>query len=110
MAPLQEALRLRPDFADAHYNLGNAHALLGDLSSAEVEFKRAIEADPRFADAENNLGSVLVQQGRIPEAIRAHFEAALRIDPGLADAREALARPAKIALIHPAGWDTSRSP
>ena len=53
------------------------------------ELTRLVEQDPDNAVARTNLGIVLIQQGRVAQA-RAQLEAALRADPGLGPARNAL--------------------
>jgi tetratricopeptide (TPR) repeat protein len=88
--PLYErALRLDPAHTNARINLASVHARLGDLQSAERELSRVVTEDPRNAAALTNLGVVLVQQGRPAQAVRA-FEDALRIDPAMRPAAEAL--------------------
>jgi tetratricopeptide (TPR) repeat protein len=53
---LQEAVRLKPDFVFAHYNLGLAHRALGDGKSARQEFERTLAIDPQFTAAQSALG------------------------------------------------------
>lgn len=43
VAPLQEALRIQPGYAAAHYQLGCAHEALGDAGSAVPCLERAVE-------------------------------------------------------------------
>jgi Tfp pilus assembly protein PilF len=50
---------------------------------------RLVDQDPENAVARTNLGVVLIQQGKVEQA-RAQLEAALRSDPGLEPARQAL--------------------
>ena len=54
-AELQEAIRLKPDFAFAHYNLGLAHRALGDGGSARQEFETVLAIDPQFAAARSAI-------------------------------------------------------
>ena len=52
----REAVRIKPDYAEAHYNLG---ILLSDLKrfrEAERECKEAVRINPDFAEAHGNLG------------------------------------------------------
>ena len=53
------AVRLDPDHADAHNNLGSAYFLMGDRASAEREYRTALRLDPRSAGAKRNLDIVL---------------------------------------------------
>ena len=64
----QAALKLAPDFYQAHNNLGGAYVKKGDLKSAEKELRRALELSPNSAQAEFNLGNVLYLSGRDTEA------------------------------------------
>jgi len=54
----QAALRLKPDHAGAHYNLGKAYESAAD-EGAKAHYELAIHAKPDYADAHNNLGVAL---------------------------------------------------
>lgn len=64
-AALEAALRLRPDWTDARYNLGAMLTQLGRFAEAEAEYRRVISADPDRRLAYRMLGNVLHRQGRI---------------------------------------------
>jgi len=49
------AVRVRPEDADAHANLGTALAELGRLTEAKAQFKRALEINPAHRLARENL-------------------------------------------------------
>jgi Flp pilus assembly protein TadD len=51
----KEAIRLKPDFAEAHSNLGVAYKELGDFDSAIREYRIAIRLKPGFQQAHSNL-------------------------------------------------------
>ncbi len=82
---LQEALRLRPDAAEAHYNLGLLDQKSGKLAAAEAHYRTALKIGPDLAVIHNNLGRVLLDQGRRDEAIR-ECERALQLKPNLFEA------------------------
>ncbi|MDL1944788.1 tetratricopeptide repeat protein [Chloroflexi bacterium CFX2] len=50
-----EAIRLQPDFAEAHNNLGNVLSELDHYAEAEEAYRQAIAKDPNYAAAYNNL-------------------------------------------------------
>jgi tetratricopeptide (TPR) repeat protein len=87
IAEYQAALRIDPDYVDAHNNLGNALSQIpGRLPDAMAEYQAALRINPNSAEAHNNLGNALSQiPGRLPDAM-AEYQAALRINPDYADA------------------------
>jgi len=87
---LEAALKARPDYFDAHYNLGNALAAQDDFEGASKQFLLALQARPADANTEANLGSALAEMGKYSEA-KTHFEHALQVDPGNVLAKENLA-------------------
>lgn len=89
MSYLQTALKSRPDYFDAHYNLGFALAQQEDFAGASEQFQRAFQLQPQDASVEANLGAALAQMGRFPEA-KSHFEHALQMDPNQPIAKENL--------------------
>jgi protein O-mannosyl-transferase len=89
IAEYQAALRIRPDYVEAHYDLGNALVKAGRLPEAIAEFQAAVRIAPNYADAHNNLGNVLFEAGRLSEAIE-QFHIALRIKPDYAEAHNNL--------------------
>lgn len=93
----RETLRLKPDYAEVHANLGMAlSALPGGLNEAIEELEKAVQIKPELLVAQNNLGNFLTQvPGRRQEAI-AYFEEVLRHDPAHAGARFNLGR----VLLH----------
>jgi protein O-mannosyl-transferase len=86
IAEYQAGLRMEPENAGAHLNLGTLLAgIPGRTGDAKSEFQKAAELDPNSAHAHANLGSLLAQAGQLPEAI-GEFETAVRLDPNLAEA------------------------
>ena len=72
----QRVLAAKPDSLEAHVNLGNVYAQLGQYDQAIEHSRAALELDPANAVAHNNLGGALTAQGRYAEAIE-HYQAAL---------------------------------
>ena len=56
---------MKPDFAEAHNNLGGVLQELGDFHGAEDSFRAALRHNPRFASAHYNLAALL--GGKLPE-------------------------------------------
>ncbi len=95
VAHYEQALRIKPDYAEAHCNLGAALARAGRLQEAVGHYEQALRIQPDYADAQYNLGLALALLGRTQEAI-GHYEHALRIhQPDNADIRNNLA----VALV-----------
>ena len=84
VACYHRALQLKPDYAEAHSNLGNALKDQGKLDEAIACYRRALQLKPDFASAYNNLGVVFLEQGKLDDAA-ACFAQALRFKPDLAD-------------------------
>ncbi|HKF74315.1 MAG TPA: tetratricopeptide repeat protein [Stellaceae bacterium] len=74
------AVRRRPDFVEAHYNLGNALMKLGRSEAAVAAYRRAAELKPDLVAAHNNLGNALHALGRNDEAAEA-YRRVLRLAP-----------------------------
>lgn len=77
----EQALRLDPHQAEAHAILGFIKFFWAwDAPEAEREFRVAIEADERSILAHHWFGSMLMHQGRYPEAL-AQLALAQQLDP-----------------------------
>ena len=46
----QQAIRLKPDLAEAHYGLGRTYLMLGDRDGALEEYKVLKSLDPKSAE------------------------------------------------------------
>ena len=82
---LEEALRLKPNFPEAHNSLGNAYKAHGNLSAAVVSYCKALQLKPNFSEAYNNLGVALKEQGNFEAAI-ASYQQALWLKPNYPEA------------------------
>jgi len=92
----QEALKVKPDYAEAYFNMGSALAHLCRYGEAIWWYEKALQYNPLFVEAYNNKGIACAQTGKITEAI-ACFQTALRLKPGYTEAR----RNMDIALRQP---------
>jgi uncharacterized membrane protein/cytochrome c-type biogenesis protein CcmH/NrfG len=84
----EEALRLNPQHAQAHFNLG---VLLASSQprTALAHYREAARLDPNNVQVRNNLANALARQGLFEEAIQ-HYQEALRIAPHDAVTRQNL--------------------
>src|SRR5438094_145131 len=86
VSEFREALRINPQYAQAHYYLGAAlFELDNGVDEALVELREAIRLNPENAEAHNTLGLALLEQGSVDEAMSEYREV-LRIDPQYAEA------------------------
>jgi len=84
-----EALKIKPDYAEAHYGRGVVLQEQDKIDEAISHYTEALKIKPDYADVHYNLGIALVRQGRVDEAI-SHYSEAMRINPGDDDARSRL--------------------
>ena len=81
----REALRIHPDYPDAHVSLGLALMEKNKLDEAISHFHAALEIKPIYPRAHLFLGRALSRQGRLNEAV-SHLAQALNMRPDFADA------------------------
>lgn len=81
----KEGLRINPENAPAHNNLGNAFAQKGLFAGAIREYREAVKIDPDYTMAYYNLGMTLFKRGLLDEAIR-EYRNALKIDKEFTEA------------------------
>jgi tetratricopeptide (TPR) repeat protein len=79
-AHLNEAVSLRPDFAEAWSDLGQARKTLLDNAGALAAFRRAVDAGPDDAVAQYRLGSEYLHQGQ-PHLAILHLQKASALNP-----------------------------
>jgi hypothetical protein len=80
----RQILQQQPDFAPAHYHLGNALKQQGRLEEAIASYRRATAIQPDYPQALNNMGNALRQLGRSSEAL-ASLRRAADLAPDSAD-------------------------
>ncbi len=67
----KQAIRISPDDAEAHYNLGVVYGKSGMYKEAIEACEQAIRIDPDMAVAHYNLGAAYGKSGMFKEAIDA---------------------------------------
>lgn len=76
----RKVVELRPDYPEAHNNLGVAFKKKGDLDGAIESFTTAVKLQRGYSEAWSNRGWVYAEQRKWREA-RNDFEQALKINP-----------------------------
>jgi tetratricopeptide (TPR) repeat protein len=71
----EQAVAAKRDFAEAHYNLGNALMQLGRTAAAVEAYRRAAKLRPGFVPIHNNLGNALQALCHWDEAAHAYRRA-----------------------------------
>jgi tetratricopeptide (TPR) repeat protein len=63
-------LALEPRHFEAHYNLANLYAEVGNLPLAKLHYEMSIEVEPAFANSYFNLGLTLAMKREFTEAVQ----------------------------------------
>ena len=77
-----EAIRLKPDYAEAYNDRGVAKSERGRYEEAIADYDEAIRLQPEDAEAYTNRGAVKIGLGRYKDAI-ADLDKAIRLQPDL---------------------------
>jgi Tfp pilus assembly protein PilF len=79
-------MRLRPNYTDAHLNLGRIYETIGKTSEAELQLRAAVALAPLSLQTRNELGSLYFRTGRLREAAEQFQASAASIpNPGAYD-------------------------
>jgi tetratricopeptide (TPR) repeat protein len=76
----RSAVKIRPDFVEAHNNLGTMLRWRGYFDDSEKALRQALKLNPRHIEARINLGMTLALSSRFREA-KGHFKKVLKIRP-----------------------------
>ncbi|MSQ40500.1 MAG: tetratricopeptide repeat protein [Dehalococcoidia bacterium] len=79
IAEYDEAIRLKPDYAEAYSNRGEAYRNLAQYERAIQDLDKAIGLDPKYAVAYSNRGAAYDSQGQFERAIQ-DYDKALSLD------------------------------
>lgn len=88
---LRAALKLKPDYPDAHNNLAVAQQNTGQIAKALANARKAVELNPGFAIGWGTVGSVLFTQGEL-QAAKDTCELALKLNADLLSVEANLAK------------------
>ena len=88
---LQQTVALKPDFAQAHYNLGYAWSRAGQPELAIRGYREALRCNPGDANTHAALAEELLRAGKRGEAVM-ELNRVLELNPGNQKARQALER------------------
>ena len=80
-----QALKIKPDYVEAYYNMAVAQNDKGDSDAAIESYKEVLKIKPDYAEAYNNMGVAQNDKGDSDEAIES-CKQALKIRPEYADA------------------------
>jgi len=85
IADLNQAIKIKPDYANAYNGRGVAKYNLGDKQGAIADYNQAIKIKPDYADAYHNRGLAKYNLGDKQGAI-ADYNQAIQLKPDYADA------------------------
>ena len=85
IADFDEAIRLKPDFAEAYHGRGIAYFNKGEHDHAVENYNKAIDLDPDYAEAYNNCGIAYFSKGEHNHAVE-NYNKAIDLDSGYAKA------------------------
>jgi tetratricopeptide (TPR) repeat protein len=66
----KQAIKIKPDHAEAYNNMGNALKEKGELDAAIDSYKQAIKIKPDYAEAYSNLSTPDLLQGSLEEGFK----------------------------------------
>ena len=81
----KKALEIKPDYAEAYFNMGVVLKENGDSEAAIDSYKKALTIKPDYAEAYNNMGNIFKDNNN-PEAAIDSYKKALTIKPNYAEA------------------------
>ena len=86
-----QAVLIKPDYAEAYYNLGVTLREIGDSLNAINAYENALKCNNHYPNAHNNLGEIFLVNGDLDSAID-HLEWAVALKPEFASAHNNLGR------------------
>ena len=83
IADYDQAIKLRPDYAEAYLSRGGVYDAKGEYDRAIADYDQAIKLRPDYAEAYSNRGIVYKARGEYDRAI-ADYDQAIKLQPDLA--------------------------
>ena len=83
------AIKIKPDYAEAHFNIGAIFQEYDKHDEAINSYKEALKLIPGYHDAHNNLGILFLDIGQLSDSVE-HFEWAIAYKPDFAEAHNNL--------------------
>ena len=85
----EKATEIKPDFADAHFNLGLSLQELNQLEAAVKSYEVTLAIHSNYTKAHNNLGIIYKELGQMGAAVKS-YEQAIDAQPDYAEAHNNL--------------------
>jgi tetratricopeptide (TPR) repeat protein len=76
----KQALKVMPDYAYAHFKLGDIFLSLNQLNAAVNSYQQALKIKPDYIAAYNNLGNTFKALGQLESAVK-YYQRALEVKP-----------------------------
>jgi len=80
-----EAIKLKPDYAEAYAYLGIIYKHLREISEAIKAYEKVIAINPDYVEAYYNIGVILAEGGKLAEAAD-YFRKSIKVKPDYAEA------------------------
>lgn len=80
-----EAINIKPDYYEAHFNLGVTYHEVHNYHEAIKCYETALSIQPNYPIAHNNLGLIFFKNGQVDKAIQ-HFDFATTHNPNYFEA------------------------
>ncbi|MCC5615171.1 tetratricopeptide repeat protein [Nostoc sp. CHAB 5836] len=85
----EQALTLKPDYAEAHYNLGNFFLQKGKVDEAVERYQQVLKIKPDHVDVYHKLGHAFKLQWKLDIAVK-YYQQAISLNPDYVDAHNNL--------------------
>ena len=70
MQSLEKAISLKPDYAEALFNIGVSHQKIGQSNEAFKAYQKAISSNHAYPSAHHNIGLIFLERNKLNDAIK----------------------------------------